>query len=123
MNETPRAVRRCMSNTRVARRPCIDKRFNAARLGNDAGMAPASTRTPRVGLVLGGGGLVGQAYHAGALAALEHDTGWDARSADVIVGTSAGARTGLLLRAGYRPSELASVFTNASRAPVDLVDV
>ena len=45
----------------------------------------------RVGLVLGGGGRIGLAYHAGALAALEHDLGWDPRSADVIVGTSVGA--------------------------------
>jgi NTE family protein len=29
----------------------------------------------RVGLVLGGGGVVGMAYHAGVLAALEHDLG------------------------------------------------
>ena len=40
----------------------------------------------RVGLVLGAGGVVGQAYHAGVLAALEHDHGFDARTADVIVG-------------------------------------
>ena len=34
-----------------------------------------------VGLVLGAGGVVGQAYHAGVLAALEHDCGWDPRTA------------------------------------------
>jgi NTE family protein len=69
----------------------------------------------RVGLVLGGGGLVGQAYHAGVLAAIEHDTGWDPGTADVIVGTSAGAVTGLLLRAGLRTAELASFYTARSR--------
>ena len=37
----------------------------------------------RIGLVLGGGGYAGQAYHAGTLAALEHDTGWSGRDADV----------------------------------------
>ena len=48
----------------------------------------------RIGLVLGGGGVVGQAYHAGVLAVLEHDLGFDPRSADVVVGTSAGSITG-----------------------------
>jgi NTE family protein len=62
----------------------------------------------RVGLVLGAGGTVGQAYHAGVLAALEHDLGWDPRSADVIVGTSAGSVTGALLRLGVPASDLAA---------------
>jgi NTE family protein len=62
----------------------------------------------RVGLVLGAGGVVGQAYHAGVLAALEHDYGWDPRSADVIIGTSAGSITGTLLRRGVPASELAA---------------
>lgn len=61
-----------------------------------------------VGLVLGAGGVVGQAYHAGVLAAIEHDFGWDARKADVIVGTSAGSITGTLLRSGVPASELAA---------------
>ena len=62
----------------------------------------------RIGLVLGAGGTVGQAYQAGALAALENDLGWDPRSADVIVGTSAGSVTGTLLRLGVPASELAA---------------
>lgn len=61
-----------------------------------------------IGLVLGAGGVVGQAYHAGVLAMLEHDMGWDPRKADVIVGTSAGSITGALLRAGVPASELAA---------------
>jgi NTE family protein len=73
------------------------------------------TATTGVGLVLGGGGVVGQAYHAGALAALEHDLGWDPRAADVVVGTSAGSITGTLLRAGVPASELAAW---AVRAPL-----
>ncbi len=68
-----------------------------------------------VGLVLGAGGVVGQAYHAGVLAVLEHDYGWDPRTADVIVGTSAGSITGTLLRAGVPASELAAW---AVRAPL-----
>jgi NTE family protein len=62
----------------------------------------------RVGLVLGAGGVVGQAYHAGVLAALEHDLGFDPRTADVVVGTSAGSITGTLLRLGVRAEDLAA---------------
>jgi NTE family protein len=53
-----------------------------------------------VGLVLGAGGAVGRAFHVGALAALQEAAGWDAREARVVVGTSAGAIVGALLRAG-----------------------
>jgi NTE family protein len=63
----------------------------------------------RVGLVLGGGGAVGAAYHAGALAALEHDLGWDARRAAVILGTSAGSLVGALLRLGVPATDLAAL--------------
>jgi len=66
------------------------------------------TKRIRVGLVLGAGGVVGQAYHSGVLAALEHDLDWDPRSADVVVGTSAGSITGMLLRRGIPASELAA---------------
>src|SRR5215211_9231250 len=62
----------------------------------------------RVGLVLGGGGVVGQAYHSGVLAVLQHDFGYDARRADVIVGTSAGSITGTLLRLGVSAEDLAA---------------
>lgn len=62
----------------------------------------------RIGLALGAGGTVGQAYHAGVLAALENDLGWDPRTADVIVGTSAGSVTGTLLRLGVPASDLAA---------------
>ena len=59
----------------------------------------------RVALVLGAGGTVGHAYHAGTLAALA-EAGWDARHAGLIVGTSIGALTGALLRAGLPPADL-----------------
>ncbi|MGY1680836.1 patatin-like phospholipase family protein [Geodermatophilus sp. SYSU D01176] len=62
----------------------------------------------RVGVVLGGGGVVGQAYHSAVLAVLEHDLGFDARRADVIVGTSAGSITGTLLRLGVSAEDLAA---------------
>ena len=63
----------------------------------------------RVGLVLGAGGVTGLAYHAAALAALEHDLGWDPRTADVVVGTSAGSVVGALLRRGIPASDLSAV--------------
>jgi NTE family protein len=69
--------------------------------------------SPRVGLVLGAGGVVGQAYHAGVLAALELDLGWDPRTADVIVGTSAGSVTGSLLRLDVSAFDLAAWAVNA----------
>jgi NTE family protein len=56
--------------------------------------------------VLGGGGLVGHAWHLGVLTGLADATGWDARTATVVVGTSAGAVTGAELRAGLHPVDL-----------------
>jgi NTE family protein len=51
---------------------------------------------------------MGQAYHAGVLAALQLDLGWDARGAEIVVGTSAGAITGAMLRLDISPFDLAS---------------
>lgn len=62
----------------------------------------------RIGLVLGAGGVTGGAFHAGVLAALADATGWDARTAEVIVGTSAGSGTGGALRAGLSPHDMAA---------------
>jgi NTE family protein len=61
---------------------------------------------PRIGLVLGAGGVAGGAFHAGVLAAIEEATGWDPRRATVIVGTSAGSITGASLRAGLSASDM-----------------
>jgi NTE family protein len=66
---------------------------------------------PRVGLVLGGGGVRGAVFHAAALMALEIDLGWDARTADVVVGTSAGALMGLLLRMDVSGTDLAAMIS------------
>ena len=60
----------------------------------------------RIALVLGAGGMVGHAYHAGVLTALAEVRGWDARHADVLVGTSAGSIVTALLRAGMPPADL-----------------
>jgi len=58
----------------------------------------------KTGLVLGGGGLIGMAYHAGALKALE-DAGVDARSSGAMVGTSAGSIMASYLAAGWSASD------------------
>jgi NTE family protein len=71
----------------------------------------------KVGLVLGAGGVVGAAYHAGALTALEQDLGWDARTAEVIVGTSAGSLIGALLRSNVPASDLAAWTVGATLSP------
>jgi NTE family protein len=55
----------------------------------------------KTGLVLGGGGTVGMAYHAGVLRALEVEAGFVADSADLVVGTSAGSVVGAYLRSGW----------------------
>jgi NTE family protein len=57
----------------------------------------------KVGLVLGAGGVMGGAWHTGALHALATETGWDPGSAQYIVGTSAGSMMGSLLAAGVPP--------------------
>jgi NTE family protein len=62
-------------------------------------------------MVLGAGGPVGHAYHAGVLAALAEE-GWDGRHADLLVGTSVGAITAGLLRAGFAPDDLFAYTTN-----------
>ena len=60
----------------------------------------------RVSIVLGAGGPVGHAFHAGVLRALEDALGFDARTATLIVGTSAGAQVAALLRAGMCARDL-----------------
>lgn len=65
-----------------------------------------SRRRPRVGIVLGAGGILGGAWMVGALAALNRITGWDPSQADCLVGTSAGAVFAALLAAGVSPARL-----------------
>ncbi|MGU3586781.1 patatin-like phospholipase family protein [Rhodococcus sp. C26F] len=58
-------------------------------------------------LVLGGGGVPGVAFHAGALRALEDVAGISANDAQAIVGTSAGGLAGAWIRTGCPTSALA----------------
>lgn len=64
-----------------------------------------STR-PRVGLVLGAGGISGIAWLLGVLEAIHEHTGWDPAEADVVSGTSAGAVAAAVIAAGLEPRSL-----------------
>jgi NTE family protein len=90
----------------------------------------------KVGLVLGAGGTVGMAYHAGVLRALEVEGGFVPNRADLIVGTSAGSVLGAYLRTGWTTedfwaiasdiggrgdTEPTELFSPRFRSPVDLV--
>ncbi|MDQ6837511.1 MAG: patatin-like phospholipase family protein [Actinomycetota bacterium] len=77
---------------------------------SSASSSPDTARR-RVVVVLGAGGPVGHAFHAGVLAALGEE-GWDGRSADLLVGTSVGAITAALLRAGLSPADLFAYATD-----------
>lgn len=80
-------------------------------VGREAGVVEA------IGLVLGAGGVVGGAYHAGALAALAEAADWDARRAEVIVGTSAGSIAGAALRAGLSGADQFARATSGELSP------
>lgn len=67
---------------------------------------PVVPRTPRRGIVLGGGGILGAAWGVGALSALRQVHGFEPRDAEVILGTSAGAVLAALLGAGATTAEL-----------------
>lgn len=60
----------------------------------------------RIGLVLGAGGLAGQAYHSGVLAAIADATGWDPRRSAIIAGTSAGSVVAAMIRSGVPAHDL-----------------
>ena len=57
-------------------------------------------------LVLGAGGTVGIAYHAGVLRALEEVGGYRPDDADLVVGTSAGSLVGGVIRSGRSTEDL-----------------
>lgn len=77
--------------------------------------APAQHR----GLALGCGGTLGFAWTVGALAAIRDETGWEARDADALIGTSAGAEMTVLLGSGSSVSELIS-FVHGKNFPGEL---
>lgn len=58
--------------------------------------------------MLGGGGVLGAAWMAGALSALEDELGMDAREFDEIIGTSAGSVFAALIGSGVAAGDLLS---------------
>lgn len=61
---------------------------------------------PRIGLVLGAGGVLGGAWIAGGLAAIARETGWDPHTASHVVGTSAGSIFAALTAGGVPGARL-----------------
>jgi NTE family protein len=68
-------------------------------------------------LVLGGGGVLGEAWMMGVLAGIEDATGFDLRDCDYYVGTSAGAIVAAHLVAGQPPRRPSSVGTEIEAPP------
>lgn len=71
----------------------------------------------RTGVVLGAGGYVGQAYHLGVLCALGERVGFDARKAEVLVGTSAGSLVAAGLAGGLSAGDLAAELLGEPLSP------
>jgi NTE family protein len=65
-------------------------------------------------LVLGAGGAAAWVFHTGVIRTLQQDAGFDPTSAELIIGTSAGAAVAATLRAGR---DVAEVFEAATRPP------
>jgi len=88
-------------------------------VGLEVAFEPAMTRSPRIGLVLGGGGVIGNAYLTGVLEAIRGVSGWDPGIAAITVGTSAGAVNGALSALGI-PTELMYRYVCGEEWPVEL---
>jgi NTE family protein len=71
---------------------------------------------PLDALVLGGGGILGEAWMLGVLAGLEEATGFDPRTAEAFVGTSAGSIVAAVLAGGVAPRERLGDFPTAPPA-------
>lgn len=83
---------------------------------------------PSIALVLSAGGAPGRAYHAGTLAGILQESGWDARGTSLVVGTSAGSAAAAFLRAGLSPADdlaryVGTELSAAGRALLDQVHV
>ena len=71
----------------------------------DGGTAPLPRRL-RTGVVLGAGGVLGAAWMAGALAALQRRLPYAVGAVDLIVGTSAGSALAAALRCGVAVEDI-----------------
>jgi NTE family protein len=75
-------------------------------MASGAGATAPLPRRPRTGLVLGAGGVLGAAWMAGALAALQRRLPYPAGAVDLIVGTSAGSVMAAALRCGVTVDDI-----------------
>lgn len=82
----------------------------------------SNDRTGGFTLVLGAGGRVGMASHAGVLRALDEVGGLDPARARLVIGTSAGSVVGALLRLGWSTPEIWALATR-TRLPDHRDDV
>lgn len=80
-----------------------------------------SEKGKRRGLVLGCGGTLGAAWTIAALLEIERTLRWDARTATVIVGTSAGAELAALLGTGVSVTAILDAALGAASADPALV--
>jgi NTE family protein len=90
------------------------------RQSRTAGSLPGMRTRPDV-LVLGGGGVLGEAWMMGLLAGIEDATGFDLRDCEGFVGTSAGSIVAAHLVAGRsprRPSAVGTELEIGNAAPV-----
>ena len=68
-------------------------------------------------LVLGGGGVLGEAWMMGVLAGIEDGTGFDLRDCDYYVGTSAGSIVAAHLIAGHPPRRPSTIGPDLEELP------
>jgi NTE family protein len=73
----------------------------------------------KLGLVMGGGGLVGIAWETGVLAALQEECGFDPSTAAIVIGSSAGSVTGAQAALGRDFGELAERLQKTARPRSD----
>lgn len=69
---------------------------------------------PKRALVLGCGGVAGAAWQIATLEALQKQLNWDARTADIFIGTSAGSVLAALLSAGVSVERMVASEKNAA---------
>ena len=79
-------------------------------------------RRPRIGVVFGAGGVLGNAYLSGAAVALHEVCGFEPRTASVLVGTSAGSVHAALYGAGL-PAHFGLWRTRGGRMPPTVMGV
>ena len=86
-------------------------------MGDGRGSRLPRRRPLTTALVLGAGGTVGLAYHAGALKALHELAGFNADDADLVIGTSAGSVVAAYIRAGWSTEDLWNLVLSGAQLP------